>query len=248
MPVIVVSNPKGGVGKSTTTLCLATHLANRGADVCVLDADPNTPIADWRREGKSRSPLKIIDRITEENVSEIISSNQHQLTFVDLEGTASLLVTRAIAYADFIIVPIQASAVDVRQAAKAIRIIREAEKMLQRGNQNLRIPYRVLLTRTPAPGAPVSGIQRKLEAEIREGGVPRFSTALAERQPYKAVFVESLTLDEMLTKSRQEDDFKIGNIEKAIENVDRLANEMLDTLNTALSNSAAQTVQEVQNV
>jgi chromosome partitioning protein len=52
MPVIAVSNPKGGAGKSTTTLLLATYLAQSGASVCVLDADPNQPILDWKTKGK----------------------------------------------------------------------------------------------------------------------------------------------------------------------------------------------------
>jgi len=38
--IVAVSNPKGGAGKSTTTLLLASYLAQNGASVCVVDADP----------------------------------------------------------------------------------------------------------------------------------------------------------------------------------------------------------------
>ncbi len=54
MPVIAVSNPKGGAGKSTATLLLAFYLAQSRASVCVLDADPNQPIMDGRRTGYRR--------------------------------------------------------------------------------------------------------------------------------------------------------------------------------------------------
>jgi chromosome partitioning protein len=90
----------------------------------------------------------------------------HQFVFVDLEGTASLLVSRAIAYSDFVIIPIQASSLDVRQAARAIQQVRNEEKIMQRSNPLGRIPYRVLMTRTPAPGAPVSKSQKQLEMQI----------------------------------------------------------------------------------
>ena len=40
MPVISTANPKGGSGKSTSTLVIATTLAAKGASVCIIDADP----------------------------------------------------------------------------------------------------------------------------------------------------------------------------------------------------------------
>ena len=40
MPVIAFANPKGGAGKTTTALLLATELAAKKAAVTVIDADP----------------------------------------------------------------------------------------------------------------------------------------------------------------------------------------------------------------
>lgn len=223
MPIIAVSNPKGGAGKSTTTLLLATYLAQKGGDVCVLDADPNQPIMDWKTNGASETTLKVIGGIKESNIMEILESQPHQFVFIDLEGTASLLVSRSIAMADFVIVPVQASAIDVRQAGKAIRAVRDEEKVAQRSNPKRRIPYRILMTRTPAPGAPVSAVQRQLEAEIVSSGIPRFNTSLAERLAYKALFVERLTLQEMVNMA-------VGNLEAAYDNVHQLAEELVDYL------------------
>ena len=71
MPVIAVSNPKGGAGKSTTTLLLATYLAQSGASVCVLDADPNQPILDWKTKGETKSPIHVVGGVKETNLMEI---------------------------------------------------------------------------------------------------------------------------------------------------------------------------------
>ena len=46
MPVICAANPKGGAGKSTTILAIATTLAQQGGSVIIIDADPNKPITD----------------------------------------------------------------------------------------------------------------------------------------------------------------------------------------------------------
>ena len=231
MPIIAVSNPKGGAGKSTTTLLLATYLAQQGATVSVLDADPNQPIMDWKKNGKSKTTLTVVGGIRESNLMEHLEEQSQQFVFIDLEGTASLLVSRSIAMADFVIVPVQASAVDVRQAGKAIRAVRDEEKVAQRSNPNRSIPFRVLMTRTPAPGAPVSSVQRQLEAEIENAGIPRFRNSLAERMAFKAVFVERLTLAEM-------GDLRVGNLEAAYENVHQLAEELIALLQ-ALEKGAA---------
>ncbi len=223
MPVIAISNPKGGAGKSTATLLIATYLAQRGASVCVLDADPNQPIMDWKTQGQSTTSLQVIGGVRETNLMEILDHQQQQFIFIDLEGTASVLVSRSIALADFVIIPVQASAVDVRQASKAIRAVRDEEKVAQRSNPDRRIPFRVLMTRTPAPGAPVSSVQQQLEAEIANAGIPRFKTSLAERLAFKAVFVERLSLSEL-------GGYKVGNLEAAYENVHQLAEELVDTL------------------
>ena len=45
MPTIVFASPKGGAGKSTSAVVLASELALRGAQVVVIDADPNRPVS-----------------------------------------------------------------------------------------------------------------------------------------------------------------------------------------------------------
>jgi chromosome partitioning protein len=220
MPVISTANPKGGSGKSTATLVIATTLASQGASVCIIDADPNQPIYEWKTKGESTSRITVIGGVKEDNILNVIEeqATQHQFVFVDLEGTASLLVSRAIAYSDFVIIPIQASSLDVRQAARAIQQVRNEERIMQRSNPQGRIPYRVLMTRTPAPGAPVSKSQKLLELQITDAAVLRFNTSLAERQAYKVMFNERVSLEELKDA---------GNIASAIDNAVLLVNELL---------------------
>ncbi len=222
--VIAVSNPKGGSGKSTATLVLATHLAHMGASVCVIDADPNRPIQDWKTRGLTNSTVVVIADVTEKNFFEVLDDQipKFQFIFVDLEGTASFLVSRAISAASLVIVPIQASAIDVRQASKAIKIVQDEEKAVRRFDSKRSIKYRILLTRTPAPGAPVSASQKELESDLIAAGIPRFRTALAERQAYKAMFNLRLTLQELIGDKRA------GNLSAAYENVETLAAELVN--------------------
>lgn len=77
-----------------------------------------------------------------------------------------MLVSRSIALADFVIIPVQVSAEDVRQASKAIRAVRDEERVAQRSNASRSILFKVLMTRTPAPGAPISSVQQHLRLRL----------------------------------------------------------------------------------
>jgi chromosome partitioning protein len=226
--VISTANPKGGSGKSTATLVIATTLAATGASVCIIDADPNEPILDWKNNGAPKSAVTVIGKVKEDSILSVIETQaaNHQFVFVDLEGAASLMVSRAIAFSDFVIIPVQASALDVRQAAKAILQVRNEERIMQRSNPIGRIPYRVLMTRTPAPGAPVSKSQRQLEAQIVKNGILTFSTRLAERQAYKIMLNDRLSLDELT---------EAGNIDGAKKNAIELVNELLSLVTSITS-------------
>src|SRR5262249_34907507 len=144
MPTIVFANPKGGAGKSTAAVILATQLARRGATVTILDADPNKPVSDWARRGIPEN-LSAVSDISEATIIDEIdrAAGRAPFVIVDLEGTASMMVAYAISRADLVIVPTQASQLDAKQAAKAILLIKQQEKAFRKT-----IPFSILYTRT----------------------------------------------------------------------------------------------------
>ena len=221
MPVVVTANPKGGAGKSTATLVLAQTLAHLGASVAVIDADPNRPILEWRN-GPSKLSLTVVGDVTESSVIRAIREHRssHQFVFVDLEGTASRLVSRAITQADLVLIPLQASGVDARQASRAVALIHEEEEAL--GNRV--IPFRVLLTRTSPIIA--TRIEREIVTALVGAGLPLLQNRLNERQAYKALFVRRLALHEL-------DDTQVNGLTEALANAQRLADELVDILGTS---------------
>jgi chromosome partitioning protein len=121
MPTIVFASPKGGAGKSTSAVVLATELAGQGASVTIIDADPNKPVSRWaKRPGKPDS-LAVIDEVGENTILDQIDQAATRTAFVvvDLEGTRSLMVGYAISRADLVIIPTQGSLLDATEAANA---------------------------------------------------------------------------------------------------------------------------------
>jgi chromosome partitioning protein len=214
--IIVVSNPKGGTGKSTASLILATTLARHGASVTLFDCDPNRNLVAWK-DGPTKSKVKVIGHAESNNISRMLKAEAAERQFVvaDLEGTASLMVASAILAADLVIIPTQGSAMDAAQAKRAISFIEDQASVV--GPRE----YRVLFTRTK-PGFATRD-ERVIRDALARGGAPIFNTDLAERAAYRSAFTFRLSLEEM-------DPVAVNGLDKAIENADIFAAEVIEAL------------------
>jgi chromosome partitioning protein len=145
MPTIVFASPKGGVGKSTSAVLLATELAGCGAGVTIIDADPNKPLSQWAKRAGRPKNLDVISDVAEDSIIDVIESSAVKTSFVivDLEGTASMMVGYAMSRTDLVIIPVQGSHLDAAEAAKAIKLVRAQERVSRR-----KIPYCIRFTRT----------------------------------------------------------------------------------------------------
>lgn len=218
MPIIAFANPKGGAGKTTSALLLATELAKKGAKVSILDADPEKWISQWSKLPAKPENISVFSDLTEDSIVEQIdeASAASQFVIVDLEGTASLMVANAIGMADLVIIPTQGSSMDARGAAKTIRLIRNQERMSRRS-----IAHGVLLTRTSA--AVTSRALKNIQEQLSGAGIPVFSVSIIERAAFRDLFDYGGTLSDL-------DADKVSNVAKAIENARAFVGEVLTKL------------------
>jgi chromosome partitioning protein len=201
MPVISFVSPKGGVGKTTSALLLATELAQHAAKVTVIDADPNLPIEKWSHLPGKPDNLTVVKDTGESTIVDSIDEARTSCPFVivDLEGAASARVTNAIAMSDLVLIPIQGSVLDADQAARAIKLIRTTGKS---GGRT--IPHAVLFNRMPAAKTIRTRNFKAINAQLLEAGIPALATAIADREAYRSIFTHGGTLaslDPALTSS-----------------------------------------------
>lgn len=228
MPTIVFASPKGGAGKSTSAVLLATELALKGASVTIIDADPNKPVSQWAgREGCPEN-LTVISDISEKTIIDEIEAAARKTSFVvvDLEGTASMMVAYAISRADLVVIPTQGSQLDAAEAAKAVRLVRQQEKAFGK-----KIPYAVLFTRTSAALKP--RILRHIQEQFLKHGVRAFETQIHERDAYRALFSFGGTLSSLKPAD-------VRNIDAAIINARAFAGELISMLREISQSQTAQ--------
>ncbi len=218
MPTIVFASPKGGAGKSTSAVVLATELAGQGASVAIIDADPNKPVSRWaKRPGKPAS-LTVVADVTEDAILDQIDQASRKATFVivDLEGTASLMVGYAISRADLVIIPTQGSLLDATEAVKALRLVRNMEKTAGKT-----IPIAILFTRTSPAIRPRS--LQAIKTEFAASGVRILNTQMHERDAFRAIFSFGGPLSGL-------DHSMVGNVSAAVANAHAVATEVLEIL------------------
>jgi len=228
MPVIAFANPKGGAGKTTAALMLASELATRGAQVAIIDADPERWISQWAELPGKPDSIEIIGDVTEDSVLDVIEATaaRAQFVIIDLEGTASLMVANAIGMSDLVVIPAQGGSMDARGAAKTIRLIRNQERMARRA-----IAHGVLLTRTSA--AVTSRSLRNVRQQLDEAGIGVFATPIVERAAFRDIFDYGGLLADLAPD-------QVSNLDRARANAAAFTAEVLERLRAERAGDAGQ--------
>ncbi|HVX20752.1 MAG TPA: ParA family protein [Acidimicrobiales bacterium] len=119
---IVVSNVKGGVGKTTTTMYLAASAVTRGYDpVLLIDADRQASSAEWF-EQRPLYGVELVEAPSERTVAK--SMERHDgLAVVDTPPGDERIVRAAIERADAVIIPTRAGGVEYTRVVATVEML-----------------------------------------------------------------------------------------------------------------------------
>jgi chromosome partitioning protein len=127
MKVIVLASSKGGVGKTTLAFNLAVHAARsgtgprRGVGVQLIDRDPQRSLMNLCHRRRDTPELQADNPMLLDNVATVASTiadladsgYARDYLIVDTPGSLMTVLHEALAAADAVIVPLQASPLDV---------------------------------------------------------------------------------------------------------------------------------------
>ena len=176
--------------------------------------------------GKPKT-LTVVGDVGEETIVDAIETAATKAAFVvvDLEGTASLMASYAISMSDFVVIPVQGSQLDAKQAARQMKLVKAQERIVQR-----EIPFAVLFTRAHPALQPKT--QRHIEARFVEIGAPVLTTRLYDREAFRAIFSFGGSLATLSDKG-------VGNLVAAKANARDFAAEVVARLRNATNKEVA---------
>lgn len=135
--ILLIGGEKGGTGKSTLSTNIAAHLSQKGEDVLLLDADPQSTSSKWvARRNKNFSNLPPIHCLQKtgdifETVKDIAS--RYQQVIIDAGGRDSEELRTAMLVTRKIYIPIRASQPDLETIVHMSKLLKVAKSM----NRNL---------------------------------------------------------------------------------------------------------------
>jgi chromosome partitioning protein len=118
---IVVSNVKGGVGKTTTAVYLAAVAAERGrGPVSLVDADPQASTAEWY----DAEPFEGVELIEGPSVRTVTKAMEQSdgVVVVDTPPGEGTIVRAALARADAVIIPTRAGGVEPNRVVSTLEM------------------------------------------------------------------------------------------------------------------------------
>lgn len=189
--IVVVTNGKGGVGKTTTAIALAGILAKE-SKVLVVDADIQGSLSWWVGRSSQGMGFDIAKEIDPTQLRKLPKLSSYDLVLVDTPPALhSHALSTVVAIADYLVLPSPPAPMDLTALIDTVKnTVRPAQ-----------VPHRVLLTRVDP-----RCLNEALEAQntLLEVGVPVFHAFVRAYKAHERAALEGKLVTEWKGKNARE--------------------------------------------
>jgi len=174
MKIIAIISQKGGAGKTTLAVHLATAAAAAGHTAAIIDLDPQATAASWGDRRKAAAPEVISGQAA--RLPALVSAAQQNgadFLVLDTAPNADQVVSLAARAADLVLIPCRAAAFDLEAIETTLMLAKTATK-----------PAYVVLNAVP----PRSSIGK----EAAEGLATRGAQVAPQQLTHRAAFAHGV--------------------------------------------------------
>jgi chromosome partitioning protein len=177
--IIAITGQKGGIGKSTTAICMAAEAVERGLRVLLVDADPQGTARTWgdvANEAGLRAPTIVAMGAAMHRSGQLAQlASAYDLTIIDCPPRHGDIQRSALMVAELAILPCGPSAADAWALTAAVEVLDEARALRPE------LGAVVLITRKQGRTALGKAARNVLESS----GLPVLKAELASRIAYQ---------------------------------------------------------------
>lgn len=180
---IAVANLKGGCGKSTLALNLASGLEKRGKTI-LLDVDPQGTLEHWLKETFEGMPDV---KNASKNVKKIISDSEKNYDFVVADCPPSLEsghTQEVLKEVDLLLIPVLPSPPDLWSSVHMVDAVKEAQK------KNTKLKAKLVRNQVETRSA----LSKAMRQAIEFCGLPALESSLARRASYRWAALEGISV------------------------------------------------------
>jgi chromosome partitioning protein len=172
--IITVATMKGGSGKSTLASCLAVHWHLGGRHTTIIDADPQRSIVRLASRERALGGVPVVEDATEDawKTARSLAVSDKSIV-IDTPGFRSPATLACLAAADFLLVPVKASPLDIDRMLDTLNSLIDSAG----GRRPI---FRCVLMQTTRD----SVIAKHIRAELVEAGFPVLNGEMTNRVVY----------------------------------------------------------------
>ena len=189
--IIVVSNGKGGVGKTTTTMALASILAEK-YKLLAADADSQDSFTWWVQQSKKGIGFDLAQETDPQLLENLRNVVGYDLIIVDTPpALSSATLAAVIPAADYLVLPTPPAPMDLAVLVETVK----------RAITPAKVAHRVLLTKVDT-----RSLGEALEAQktLRELGIPVCTAFVRAYKAHERAALEGMTITQWRGRNGRE--------------------------------------------
>jgi chromosome partitioning protein len=200
MYVIAIASQKGGAGKSTFAINLATLADREDAPALLIDADTQGSLAVWHKTRGTRTPLLVA--CSAADLPEVLDTTRRHRTiewvFIDGPAQANDDVAAMMAAATLVLIPTRPAVFDLAALPATIALARRVRR-----------PFFVALNAVPPKrGIAESPIVTAARKAVKDMGAPVWRGAVAQRAVYAHALASGQAVTEFETSGPAADEMR----------------------------------------
>jgi len=197
--ILAVVNQKGGAGKTTIALNLASALAAEGKRVLLIDADPQQTAQDWAAIRQTPPPFQVIGLakpVLHRDIPTLAADYDHVI--IDGAPRNYEVARSAIAAADVVLIPVQPSGADFWASRETVGLVKEMRSFKETQKSVFVVSRKI--------GRTVLG--RDIADALAEFDIPILQAGTTQRVIYAETLTSGTTVVEQQPKGAAADEIR----------------------------------------